>query len=144
MKIIGHLGEALLGQWLESQAKVILSQNWHCRWGELDLIAQAPDQSISFIEVKTRQARGLDEGGRLALTPSKQAKIIQAAQLYLADHPALAELPMTFDVALIYYQPEARSMTKDMQSLDLGTKTIPGQGTFQFWLIDYIADAFSP
>ncbi|MGL5077470.1 MAG: YraN family protein, partial [Waterburya sp.] len=52
---IGTLGEQLVGRWLQIQNYTLLQQNWRCRWGEIDLIAQeANTGAIAFVEVKTR------------------------------------------------------------------------------------------
>ncbi len=102
----GLLAEALVAQWLIQQGGVILQRRWRCRWGELDLIAQLPQTSeaaatLAFVEVKARQNAGWDAGGLLAITPQKQAKLWQAAALFLSDHPELAEENCRFDVALV-------------------------------------------
>lgn len=122
---IGHQGEAFVAQWLQQQGWQILERRWRCRWGELDIIAYntgtvscsalpAPpgtqirlttEPTIAFIEVKTRQYRNWDADGRLAITPQKQAKIIRAAQLYLAEHTRWANSVCRFDVAIVEHTP---------------------------------------
>ena len=105
MRQIGALGEQLIGRSLQLQNYALLSQNWHCRWGEIDLIAQdKATKMIAFIEVKTRSDRNWDENGLLAINSLKQQKLWQTASLYLSQNPHLAELPCRFDVGLVSYQ----------------------------------------
>ncbi|MFM2314458.1 MAG: hypothetical protein RLZZ04_3734 [Cyanobacteriota bacterium] len=105
MKEIGTLGEQLVARWLHLKNYQLLASNWRCRWGEIDLIAQdRTSGAIAFVEVKTRSAHNWDADGLLAINPSKQQKLIQTADLFLAQQPLLAELPCRFDVGLVSYQ----------------------------------------
>ncbi|MGB5710745.1 MAG: YraN family protein [Waterburya sp.] len=105
MNKIGTLGEQLIGKWLQLQNYELLSQNWRCSWGEIDLIAQdKATKAIAFIEVKTRSDHNWDEDGLLAINAVKQQKLLQTASLFLAKNPHLAELPCRFDVGLVSYQ----------------------------------------
>jgi putative endonuclease len=104
----GELAEALVAQWLVQQGWTILEKRWTCRLGELDLVAYrppiAPKKSahLAFVEVKARSSGNWDADGMLAITPQKQAKLWRSAQLYLAQNPAYAQLPCSFDVALVH------------------------------------------
>ena len=53
---------------------------------------------LAFIEVKARAS--LDEAA-YAVTPRQQARIIDAAQGWLAAHPKHAEFDLRFDAILI-------------------------------------------
>ena len=44
-KVIGSLGEKLVSHWLETQGWEILHHQWHCRYGEIDLIAVETGES---------------------------------------------------------------------------------------------------
>lgn len=97
---IGELAETLVANWLQQQGWEILARRWHCRMGELDLVARQAD-CLTFVEVKARSRGNWDGDGLLAITAAKQQKLVLAAQFYLADFPDLAELACRFDVALV-------------------------------------------
>jgi len=104
----GALAETLVAQWLVEQGWEILEKRWHCRLGELDLVAyRSPSRAetpanLAFIEVKARSSGNWDADGMLAVNAQKQAKLWRSAQLFLATDPALSELPCSFDVALVH------------------------------------------
>ena len=104
----GALAEALVAQWLIEQGWEILEKRWHCRMGELDLVAYRPPNrpkapaNLAFVEVKARSSGNWDADGMLAVNAQKQAKLWRSAQLFLATYPALSELPCSFDVALVH------------------------------------------
>lgn len=54
---IGALGERLAAEHLERAGYVVLARNWHCRHGELDIVA-VDRTALVFCEVKTRVAGG--------------------------------------------------------------------------------------
>lgn len=99
---LGSLGEQLVANWLSQRGWQVMGQQWHCRWGELDLVVvSTAGDCLAFVEVKTRRSGNWDELGALAITPRKQAKLWKTAELFLLAHPDLAELPGRFDVALV-------------------------------------------
>ncbi len=115
---VGVLGEAIAAQWVMANGGHILHHRWHCRWGELDLIAhgaspQSSPQHLAFIEVKTRQSGSWDANGLMSITPQKQQKLWQAAELFLATFPHYALLPCRFDLALIRYRRSPKLFKQD-------------------------------
>jgi putative endonuclease len=105
---IGTLGEDLVTQWLGSTGWLILHRRWHCRWGEIDIIAQREDDSgtmiLIFVEVKTRSLGSWDAGGRMAIALPKQVKLSRTAAMFLAKYPEKADYPCRFDVAIVCCQ----------------------------------------
>lgn len=147
MPDVGELGEQLVAEWLQTQNWVILHHRWRCRWGEIDLIAQrdvvqqgaghkgqkagsALDTLLAFVEVKTRSRRNWDADGLLAITPSKQSKLRQTAQLFLSGRPDLANLPSRFDVALVSCQ--RLSQDASCNDLDLSQSPVAVGYAIQF------------
>jgi putative endonuclease len=132
----GKLGEEAVAQWLLTRGGKVLERRWRWKRGEIDLIAIEAD-TLLFIEVKTRNRSNLDADGLLAITPQKQSKIIHTAQLYLVNHPHLADYPCRFDVAIVRHQP--------LNCASVGTplhSTIDLESGERLILLDYIANAF--
>jgi len=73
--------------YLTSLGLRVLTRNWRCRYGELDVIA-ADDaaRAVVFVEVKTRTT---DQFGGVAeaVTPVKVRRLRRLAGLWLATQP---------------------------------------------------------
>lgn len=134
---LGRWGEDLVAAWLRSQGWTILYQQWKCKSGELDVVAESPLGGIAFVEVKTRSRSNWDSDGLLAITPAKQAKLWKAAQLFLLKHPQYTDRPCRFDVAIVQSRAASR---RSIPSQDRFSQTIAGT---QLSLRHYLPDAFS-
>ncbi len=95
---LGALGEEHIVRLLKERGAVILERNYHCRFGEIDIIAQE-GPFLLFIEVKTRKEGGMEEPFE-AITPAKQKKIVLTAGAYIVEHHTA--LQPRFDAAAVY------------------------------------------
>ena len=95
---LGRTGERLAAEHLQARGYCILTRNFRCSYGEIDLIAE-DGADLVFIEVKTRRGTsyGLPEE---AVTYRKQQKIIQVASFYL-DAYACYDRSWRIDVVAI-------------------------------------------
>ena len=59
--ILGKYGESVAADFLTRIGYEIVERNWHCRAGEIDLIARDEDSWV-FVEVKTRSSKTAVEG----------------------------------------------------------------------------------
>ena len=144
---IGEIGEQLVARWLETQGWSILHRRWHCRWGEIDLIAQdKPGNLLAFVEVKTRSRGNWDANGLLAITRHKQARLCRTAELFLSEYPDFGDRLCRFDVALVSYQRHqllSKERSRDNfsnQGIKIG-EPITWKG-YHFTLQHYIESAF--
>ncbi|OSC42408.1 YraN family protein [Mycobacterium decipiens] len=81
---LGAMGEALAVDHLARMGLRILSRNWRCRYGELDVIAcDAVTRTVVFVEVKTRTGDGYG-GLAHAVTERKVRRLRRLAGLWLA------------------------------------------------------------
>lgn len=101
-KASGDWGEARVAEYLRDLGREIVVSKYHCRFGEIDLIAK-DGGTLCFVEVKLRSstAFGLP---REFVTVSKQKKLRTTAEYYLATHDPDADC--RFDVAEVYTDKE--------------------------------------
>ena len=97
-KLLGRWGEEQVARDLRKRGCRILAAGWHCRLGEIDLIA-SDGTYIRFVEVKLRKNDHFAQA-REAVDHRKQEKLRASAQLYLAWNPTA--LQPRFDVAEVY------------------------------------------
>ncbi|MFN6464998.1 MAG: YraN family protein [Nostoc sp. DedVER02] len=157
---IGHLGEDLVAQWLQSTGWIIVHRRFSSRWGEIDIIAQydgigeaeeygsrsavrevrTQHSILAFVEVKTRSSGSWDAGGRNAITPQKQAKISRTAGIFLAQYPEKADYCCRFDVAIVSCQKISKNLTGVTATQEVvATSSAAG---YKFKLQEYILAAF--
>jgi putative endonuclease len=93
---IGRHGEDQAVAALQAAGFDILLRNYRCRSGELDIVART-ESLLVIAEVRCRSRS--DYGGAAAsVTWRKQQRIVRASRHLLMMHPALARLPVRFDV----------------------------------------------
>lgn len=95
---IGKFGEQQALKYLKSQGLTLITTNFNCRYGELDLIMAEGDVLV-FVEVKYRSSAAY--GGAInAISAAKQRKLVKTALLYMQQHD-LNEAIARFDVVAI-------------------------------------------
>ena len=97
-KVIGDRAEESAARFLEQRGFAVLTRNFRCRGGEIDLVCR-DGRTLVFVEVRLR--RNATYGGAGAsITVAKQRRIILAAQHYLAAN-AKANDDCRFDCVLL-------------------------------------------
>ncbi|MDW8114821.1 MAG: YraN family protein [Geminocystis sp.] len=137
---IGRLGEEIVSQWLEGRGCRILYRNWHCIWGEIDLIGWEDfSNTLVFVEVKTRKTRknceNWNNSGILAVNQQKEKKLRLVADKFLFENPSFAEKNCRFDVVIVEYEPASSSSNWQKEA---GVFYYQG---CEFKIVDYIANA---
>ena len=81
---LGQWGEERAAAWLETRGYRLIERNWRCRFGEIDLIAWSPENTLCFVEVRT--SRGAAHGGAVAsLHRRKRKRMADLALIYMSD-----------------------------------------------------------
>jgi putative endonuclease len=95
----GQRWERVAESFLRKRGLHTLKRNYHCRWGELDLIMQEGEQLV-FVEVRYRQ-HSTYGGAAESIGRQKQQRIATTAAYFLARHPRHALRVCRFDVLSI-------------------------------------------
>ncbi|MDR2504788.1 MAG: YraN family protein [Oscillospiraceae bacterium] len=98
-KSVGASGEQLAADYLSAQGYAILARNYRAGHNEIDIIAENGG-GIVVVEVKARGTL-YDTPPREAVTAVKQARIIAAAEQYLAENEAFDKF-VRFDVIEVF------------------------------------------
>lgn len=89
---LGKWGEDRACEYLVDKGFRIVERNYRKPWGELDIVALAPDKTLVFVEVKT-----VGDYGPTGITPenqmtaSKIKKFKRAASLYAGSQPEISD-----------------------------------------------------
>ena len=102
---VGTQAELIAARYLRQRGLQLIVQNYHCRFGEIDLIMH-DGETLVFTEVRLRSSQNFG-GAAASIDARKQKKLICTAQHYLAT---LAHIPpCRFDAVLLTAAP-ARSV----------------------------------
>jgi putative endonuclease len=93
----GHRGERLAALFLRCKLYRIVQRRYKTPVGEIDLIAERFGTTV-FVEVKARRKA---ESEAETLEGVNRARIIRAAQYWLARHPAKAATSLRFDIIFL-------------------------------------------
>ena len=99
---LGRKGEQLAAQHLQKLGFVVLSKNWRCREGEIDIVA-TDGRALVVCEVKTRAGEDFGEPAE-AVTEEKVARIRRITGQWLRVH-CVAWCPVRFDVIAVLARP---------------------------------------
>lgn len=77
--------EDLACQYLKKQGYAIVARNWHCPFGEIDVIAKKK-QLLLFVEVKWRKNAAFG-GVQESITHHKKIKMHRTIEMYLQQYP---------------------------------------------------------
>jgi putative endonuclease len=94
----GQWGEGIAAQALEAHRYEIIERNWHCRYGEVDLVARDGDTWV-FVEVKVRAAASI-QSPEEAVSQTKRTRLWKTALAYLTEHD-LDDVNWRIDVVAI-------------------------------------------
>lgn len=96
---IGADAETMAITYLEEKGLVLLTRNYHCRRGEIDLIMR-DGNFLVFVEVRYRK-NNLFGSAAESVTRPKQQRLLTTASYYLQNEKCNADTACRFDVISI-------------------------------------------
>ena len=99
-RALGQWGEDRTAEWLQARGWRIVTRNFRCRMGEIDIIAE----------------NGSYGAACEAVTLSKRRKLRVTAEYYLMGHPT--QLQPRFDVAEVYAPQGVRTEQPDIYYIE--------------------------
>lgn len=101
---VGRNGEQLAADYLIGLGLTVLSRNWRCREGELDIVATDGRDLAVICEVKTRSGQRYGSGAD-AVDAGKRRRIRRLSRLWLAEHQVRTTITVRFDVISVLWVP---------------------------------------
>lgn len=92
----GLQAEKIAATFLINHGLSLVAQNYHCRFGEIDLIMQEAE-TLVFVEVRLRSSNQFGNPAE-SITRQKQQRLIATAQHFLQTQPST---PCRFDAILM-------------------------------------------
>jgi len=105
-KILGNIGEDMAENYLNSISYKVLTRNFSCRIGEIDIIA-IDKNTLTFIEVKARRSVRFGQPVE-AITLKKKDKLRKTAQYFLAKNTKYKSFSWRIDLIALKLSKERR------------------------------------
>jgi len=115
-KELGKKGEEVAIRFLKKSGYRILSRNYVCKLGEIDVIAKEKD-TLVFVEVKTRTSTTFGPP-QLAVNPTKQMQLSKVALSFLKEKQ-LEDAKARFDVVAILLRSKGEEIELIKDAFDL-------------------------
>lgn len=105
---IGNHAEQAALDYLKRRGLKLVTRNYACRSGEIDLIMRDAG-TLVFVEVRFRRSRDHASGAE-SVTRSKIRKLLRTAEVYLHTHQPSPDQSCRFDVVSVSMDPENYSI----------------------------------
>ncbi len=99
-KLLGDYGEIIASRYLRKHGYLIVTANYTCRLGEIDLIVE-DKKYLCFVEVKTR-SENMRYTPADAVDFSKRSKIISSSQLFMKSYNVKRQ--PRYDIIEVYFE----------------------------------------
>lgn len=112
-KELGASGEKIAKDFLKKKGYRIRETNFHCREGEIDIIAEKDDYLI-FVEVRTKSSYGFGAPEE-SVTHAKKERLITLAFTYLNSHQ---NLPSSWRIDVVAIELDKERKAKRIELIE--------------------------
>lgn len=98
-KKTGNWGETLVNEFLISQGYTLVQRNYHCRYGEADLIMLDETGLLTCVEVKTRRSQKFGPA-EYSVGKKKLKALAATMNVFLYEHTEFPDL-WNLDLAVV-------------------------------------------
>lgn len=136
---LGHWAEQQAAEWLQQKGWQIVAQNFHSRYGELDVVA-VQGQDLVLLEVKARSA-GSYAMAQEVVSRQKQHRLIKTSMVFLQQHPQFIDYAVRFDVMCFDFAEKiAKTVQQDFAQLRYDVQWIENAFTLDFESVTLATD----
>lgn len=112
-KELGASGEKIAKDFLKKKGYRIRETNFHCREGEIDIIAEKDDYLI-FVEVRTKSSYGFGTPEE-SVTYAKKERLVTSAFTYLKSHQ---NLPSSWRIDVVAIELDKERKAKRIELIE--------------------------
>lgn len=114
---LGKFGEDIACRYLVENKYKVIERNFRQKWGEIDIIAKAPDKTLVFVEVKTVCDVKCETNETISaedqLTGAKLKKLQRTASLYANHNSSIVNDKNGWRIDLVAIAVKSVELTKD-------------------------------
>lgn len=102
--VLGKKAEDAAAAYYEDSGCVVVTRNYHCRYGEIDIIAKDGDVLV-FVEVRCRRSKAMVSPAE-SVDSRKINKLIETAEHYMTENNLPEDINCRFDLAEVTFSRE--------------------------------------
>jgi len=113
-KLLGQWGEKYCEKFLKRKGLKVLTRNFSCKTGEIDLIMVDTEGGIIFVEVRTKADEKFIEA-ESSITTAKKNRLKRAARYFLSTQK-IENRPFRFDIVTIVLGQKGRPQLRHYEN----------------------------
>ena len=111
---LGTRGEGLARAFLKAKGYRVVTMNYRCRYGEVDIIAR-DGPCLVFVEVRTRRSRGGFGTPQESISRRKKERLIATAETYIQNSE---DPPEDWRIDVVAVNIDSRGIVRPVEHLE--------------------------